>query len=552
MGVRVAECRGSECHPVIGWIEACASPERGQTSTWFRVATKQKYHTQTEKGEQMKVTNHNLRGSEPVDWNSIDWNKVNRNVRQLQVRIAKAEREGRIGKVRSLQRILTRSFGGRALAVKRVTENKGKDTPGVDGALWKTPRHKGVAVEWLARTRYKAQPLRRVYIPKSNGKMRPLGIPTISDRAMQALHLLGLEPVAECRADRVSYGFRKYRSTADAIEQCFKSLCRKSSAEWILEGDIKGCFDHISHDWLLANIPMDKRVLKKWLNAGYLEADAFYSTEEGTPQGGIISPVLANMALDGLELKLCERFKRRESTREGAKWVNRHGSRNRKVLYVRYADDFVITGVSKEFLENEVKPLVREFLAERGLYLSEEKTAITHIEEGFDFLGMTIRKLGGKVLTKPSKKSVERILEKVREMIRRNKAASAYRLIRMLNPVLRGWANHFRHVCSKQIFVDIDNALWEAIWRWAKRRHPKKTRKWVAKKYFRSVGSRNWQFFGKAPDGKLFHLLYVAKTAIRRHVQIRGDANPYDPTWDDYLAQRASGKGTMLPVGCTA
>ncbi|MHB0999089.1 MAG: group II intron reverse transcriptase/maturase [Armatimonadota bacterium] len=496
----------------------------------------------------MKVTKHDLRGSESVDWNSIRWDEANRNVRQLQVRIAKAEREGRIGKVRSLQRILTRSFGGRVLAVKRVTENKGKDTPGVDGDLWRTPRSKGAAVEWLARTRYKAQPLRRVYIPKSNGKMRPLGIPTISDRAMQALHLLGLDPVAEYRADRDSYGFRKYRSTADAIEQCFKGLCRKRSAEWILEGDIKGCFDNISHDWLIANVPMDKRVLKQWLKAGYMEANAFHSTDEGTPQGGIISPVLANMALDGLELMLYKRFKNRKSSSEGAEWINRHGSRNRKVLFVRYADDFIITGISKEFLENEVKPLVQEFLAERGLYLSEEKTAITHIEEGFDFLGMTIRKMDGKVFTKPSKKSVHNILEKVRGIIRRNKSTSAYHLTCLLNPVLRGWANYFRHGCSKQIFTDIDSALWEALKRWAYRRHSNKTRKWIAKKYFRSVGSRNWIFFGNDENGKPFHLLHVAKTAIRRHVKIRGDANPYDPVWDDYLARRASGKSTMLPV----
>lgn len=500
----------------------------------------------------MRVTKHDLRSSEPVDWDSIDWSNVNRNVRQLQVRIAKAEREGRIGKVRSLQRILTRSFGGRASAVKRVTENKGKDTPGVDGELWSTPRRKGSAVTRLAGAHYKAQPLRRVYIPKSNGKMRPLGIPTIFDRAMQALHLLGLDPVAECRADRASYGFRKYRSTADAIEQSFKALCRKGSAEWILEGDIKGCFDHISHEWLLANVPMDKRVLRQWLKAGYLEADAFHSTDEGTPQGGIISPVLANMALDGLEPMLYERFKQRSSTYGVTKWVNRHGSRDRKVLFVRYADDFIITGVSKEFLEDEVKPLVRDYLAERGLQLSEEKTAVTHIEEGFDFLGMTLRKRGGRLLVTPSKKSVEKILEKVRGIIRRNKSARADSLAKLLNSVLRGWANHFRHVCSKQVFTDIDNALWEALKRWAYRRHPKKSRKWIAAKYFRSVGSRNWIFFGEGQDGKPYHLFCTAKTAIRRHIKIRSDANPYDPAWDDYLAQRASGKATTRPVGCNA
>lgn len=494
----------------------------------------------------MKAPTRNLRSSEPVNWSAINWSAVDRNVRQLQVRIAKAEQAGRIGKVRALQRILANSFSGRAAAVKRVTSNKGKRTPGIDGELWNTDRQKSDAIERLKQTHYRAQPLRRVYIPKSNGKMRPLGIPTMLDRAMQALHLLGLDPVAECRADGNSYGFRKHRSTADAIECSFRALQHANAARWVLEGDIKGCFDHISHEWLLAHIPMDRRVLRQWLKAGYLEAHAFHHTDEGTPQGGIISPVLANMTLDGLEPFLYERFKRKETTNGVSRWVNRFGRKNRKLQFVRYADDFIITGDSREFLEDEVKPLVRDFLAERGLLLSEEKTRTTHIEEGFDFLGMTLRRLGGKVLTKPSKKSIAAILLKVRTIIRRNKTASAYGLIMLLNPVLQGWANYHRHVCSKRVFTRIDNALWEALKRWVYRRHPKKTRKWIMKKYFRSAGARHWIFFGDDAQGHRRHLFTVAKVPIERHIKIRSQANPYDPAWDAYWTQRAS--RTSLPA----
>ncbi len=252
-----------------------------------------------------------------VNWHSIDWAKCHGNVRKLQARIVKATKEGRWGKVKALQRLLTTSFSGKALAVKRVTGNKGRNTPGVDGEIWSTPDAKSKGMLSLRRRGYRPAPLRRIYIPKANGKRRPLGIPTFRDRAMQALYLLALDPVAETAADPNSYGFRPGRSTADAIEQCFKALARKDRAQWILEGDIRGCFDNISHDWLVANIPMDKAILRKWLKAGYMEGEALFVTGEGTPQGGIISPVLANMALDGLEPLLAKRFPR--ETKRGGK-----------------------------------------------------------------------------------------------------------------------------------------------------------------------------------------------------------------------------------------
>jgi RNA-directed DNA polymerase len=252
------------------------------------------------------------------------------------------------------------------------------------------------------------------------------------------------------------------------------------------------------------------------------------------------------MALDGLEHELYSAYRTRQTYLGKTRWSNRQGLKNRKVMYIRYADDFIITGISKEFLEEEVKPLVQEFLAKRGLHLSEEKTKITHIEEGFDFLGMMIRKQGGKVIIKPSKKSVENILRKLREIIRKNKATSAYDLTLMLNPVIRGWANHFRHVCSKRIFAKIDHNLWESVARWAYRRHPEKGRKWVIDKYFRTIGSRHWVFFGKDKEGRTVDLVNASSTPIRRHIKILGEANPYEPSWEEYLSKRSS-KGTLLP-----
>jgi group II intron reverse transcriptase/maturase len=237
-------------------------------------------------------------------WHAIHWQAANQEVKRLQVRIVKAQQQGKWGKVKALQHLLTHSFSGKALAVKRVTENQGKRTPGVDGEIWKTPQKKAEAIETLTQRGYHPQPLRRIYIPKSNGSKRPLSIPTMKDRAMQALYLLALDPIAEIQADPNSYGFRKERSTADAIDQCHTVLSNRAGAEWILEGDIKACFDKISHTWLEAHIPMEKSILQKWLKAGFIEKRVLKPTEEGTPQGGICSPVIANLALDGLEAKL--------------------------------------------------------------------------------------------------------------------------------------------------------------------------------------------------------------------------------------------------------
>lgn len=464
-----------------------------------------------------------------VSWPGINWAKVQRQVRGLQARIVKATQEGKHNRAKALQWLLTHSFSDKALAVKRVTGNKGKNTPGVDKVTWKTPVAKANAIASLKRRGYSPLPLRRVLIPKKNGKTRPLGIPVMKCRAMQALHLLALEPIAETTADPNSYGFRPKRATADAGEQCFNALSGRNCAQWVLEADIKGCFDNISHDWMMANIPMDKVILKKWLKAGYVYQNELFPTEAGTPQGGIISPVLANMVLDGLETMLEGKFPKARN-------------KNMKMNMVRYADDFIITGHSKEWLEQAVKPAVVEFLAARGLILSPEKTQITHITEGFDFLGWNIRKYNGKFLTKPAKANIKAHLDKLRGIIKANGTAKQANLIGRLNPILRGWANYHRHVVAKKAFARIDSMVWAMLWRWAVRRHPNKGACWIKDRYFKVRGSRNWVFAAseKQEDGTIKDLVLLneADTPIHRHVKIKAAANPHDPEWEPYFEAR--------------
>lgn len=475
---------------------------------------------------------------EMVTWHSIDWATCHLNVRRLQARIVKATEEGRWNKVKALQWILTHSRSGKELAVKRVTENKGKNTPGVDGETWSTPEAKTEAMTSLQRRGYQPQPLRRVYIPKSNGKQRPLGIPTMKDRAMQALYLLALDPVSETKADRNSYGFRKVRSAHDALEQCFTALGKPSkSAQWVLDADIKGCFDNIDHDWMLTHVPMDRQVLRKWLKAGYVERASLFPTEMGTPQGGIISPTLANMVLDGLERRLADRIRQRKS--------NGVVVYNPKINFIRYADDFVVTGDSAETLDR-VKAVVIEFLAERGLELSPEKTRIVHISEGFNFLGQNVRLYGDKVLIKPSKEALQRIYDKVRDIVQRNKAVEQRELIRMLNPVIQGWVNYHRHAVSSVVFSKLDFLIWKLLWQWATRRHRGKGRKWIKKRYWRTLGTRTWTFATDVSDGdsvRTMSLVYATDTRVRRHVKVQAEVNPYSPKWESYLAERHALQG---------
>ncbi|UVL38604.1 group II intron reverse transcriptase/maturase [Pseudomonas sp. B21-040] len=465
----------------------------------------------------------------PQHWHDIDWWRVQRNVRAMQIRIAKACREGNWRRVKALQRMLTRSRSARYLAVRRVTENQGKRTAGVDRVLWDTPDAKWKAANGLKRHGYKPRPLRRVFIPKSNGKERPLGIPTMTDRAMQALYLLALAPIAETTGDPNSYGFRIERATADAMGQLFVCLSKKVSAQWVLEADIKGCFDHINHDWLIANVPTDKVVLRKWLKAGVIHKGQLQATDAGTPQGGIISPTLANLVLDGLESQL-------------KLYWGVTKAKKLKINVVRYADDFVITGTSREVLETEVRPWVEQFLAVRGLQLSLEKTRVIHIKEGFDFLGWNFRKYDGKLLIKPSKKNVKAFYSKVRGVISTSKTVRQEDLIRQLNPILRGWAFYHQPVVAKKAYSRMDHMIFLALWRWAKRRHPKKTLQWIGAKYFRPMKGRTGVFATATMNDKgemrTIELYSLASTPIERHKKVSGEYNPFDPSMEEMGEKR--------------
>jgi RNA-directed DNA polymerase len=449
-----------------------------------------------------------------IQWNDIDWKKVIQSVNKLQTRITKAVKEGKWHLVKRLQYLLTHSFYAKLLAVRTICQNKGKRTAGIDGKKWLTPKAKMKAALNLSDESYKAKPLKRVFIEKpGKKKKRPLGIPTMYDRAIQALYAFALGPVAETTADIASFGFRKSRSAQDACEQAFVCLSRRNSAQWILEGDIKGCFDNINHEWLLDNIPMDKSILKQFLKAGFVYKHHLNSTKAGTPQGGIISPILANMALDGIEYVISEKYY------SGKSWKS---CNLRKVNFVRYADDFIVTADSGETAK-EIRELIEMFLKERGLELSIEKTLITHIDLGFDFLGWNFRKYKGKLLTKPSKKSIENVTKKISDMIKNGKAWKQEDLIGALNPIIIGWTNYHQSVVSKETFSKLDYTVWNMLWRWAKRRHPEKPRSWIAKRYWHSEGTRNWVFSTKNKNKlKLF-----SDTKIVRHIRLKLDRNPY-------------------------
>ncbi len=454
-----------------------------------------------------------------IEWETIDWKNVENSVNRLQFRIAKATREKKWYLVKRLQYLLTHSYYAKLLAVRKVTTNKGKRTPGIDGEVWEESATKMRAARRLTDRHYKAKPLKRVYIEKKSKKAkRPLGIPCMYDRAMQALYAMALEPVSETIADSNSFGFRKYRSCKDACEYIFNSLAKKHSAQWILEGDIKGCFDHISHEWLMENIPMDKSILKEFLKSGYLFNEQMYPTDEGTPQGGIISPILANMVLDGIQERLYNKYHVGNQTGR----YSSYKSAQMKVNYARYADDFIVTAATRE-IALEIKEIIKEFLAVRGLELSEEKTLVTHVEEGFDFLGWTFRKFRNKLIIRPSKDSIKKFVAEISDTI--HKEGSIFTqdvLITHLNQKIRGWVNYHQTVCSKKIFASIDHQIFEILWHNMKRKHTKKGRKWIKEKYWKTIGNQKWRFAG---DSQI--LIQLAQTPIIRHPKLKLDKNPY-------------------------
>jgi RNA-directed DNA polymerase len=458
-------------------------------------------------------------------WKQINWKTVKAFVYRMQMRIAKSIREGRWGKAKALQHLLSRSFYGRLWAIKRIISNKGSRTPGIDGVTWNSSGKRWRAALNLNVNGYQAQPLRRIYIPKKNGKKRPLGIPTLHDRAMQELFSLGLRPIAETTGDKHSYGFREKRSLHDAIKMSFITLATKVSAQWVLEADIKACFDEIDHDWLLKNIPLPQRMLRQWLKAGYMESSILHDTEAGTPQGGIISPILCNMTLDGLESLV----------------IKGRNKKRRKLNIIRYADDFIVTGASPEILLDEIKPDLEQFLDERGLTLSEEKTKLSHLSDGFDFLGFNIRKYNQKLLIQPEDGKTQTLLAKVKEFLNNHRGIPFHVMLIKLNRIIRGWAYAYRRVVAKARMGYIDNRLYFLVRKWLRREHRSKTWAWIAKRYRRRINGRV-EFcdstISAKGEFKTVRLFKAADLPIRYHIKIQSEASPYHPDYAEYFANR--------------
>jgi RNA-directed DNA polymerase len=477
-------------------------------------------------------------------WNAINWHRAIRTVRNLRQRLFRAAQEGDLKKVRSLQKLMLKSYSNRLVSVRRVAQiNAGKDTPGVDKLVLKTPAARGRMVDHLAHfTLWKAKPVRRVYIPKASGKLRPLGIPVVMDRCLQAMVKNALEPVWEARFEGSSYGFRPGRSCHDAIEKIYGLARPNKTKKWVLDADIRGAFDHISHEYLLTTIgPVPgKELIKQWLKAGYVEHGTFHATEQGTPQGGVVSPLLANIALHGMEEAI------------GVKYDYR-GQLIGKRAVVRYADDFVCFCETKEDAEH-VQSILTEWLKERGLTLSQEKTRIVHLTEGFDFLGFNIRhyrapltsRTGWKLLIKPSKESVQAMQKKLKDLWDEAQGGNVQAVLTKLNPVIRGWANYFRTAVAKEIFSKVDSWMFYKEDRYTRWTHPNKPKDWRHRKYWGRLNldlRDPWVFGDKQTGG---YLLKFSWFPIERHTLVKGTASPDDPKLKDYWKGRQGAKARDL------
>lgn len=475
-------------------------------------------------------------------WHSIDWKATAQRVRNLRRRIYRASQLQQPNRVRSLMKLMLRSRANLYASVRRVTQdNPGRKTPGIDGQLACTVAERDQLIHQMGNyTLDQVKPTRRIIIPKRNGKLRPLGIPCLVDRVAQAMVKNALEPSWEARFEPHSYGFRPGRSAHDALEYTWRCLRAGCKRPWILDADIQGAFDQISHTFLmqtLGNIP-GRALIHAWLKAGYLETGNWFATERGTPQGGLISPLLLNIALHGLGNDLYQRFRYHQPRQIPRKYYLIKDARYR---IVRFADDFVVMSETKAEIEQLV-PVLSDWLARRGLQLHPDKTRIVHIDDGFNFLGMTLRRFNGHCLTKPDKSRVLEQLRSVRLWLKQHPAISPEGMIRHLNPILRGWAQYYQPGTSKVTFKWMSHQLWQASWRWCMRRHPQKGKRWVQRKYYRTLSGRKWIFATEVTDRrgqrKLLRLFNLADTPIRSHILVRDTYTPDDAIQAAYGYQR--------------
>ena len=465
----------------------------------------------------------NDRGYPPTVWHQIDWRKAARRVQSLRCRIFRATKEQRWKPVRHLTQLLLRSYANVLVSVRRITQvNHGRHTPGIDGERVTTPEERAKLVDDLRQYHpWRAAPVRRVYIPKANGKQRPLGIPTIRDRVMQMVVKNAMEPRFEAEFEAQSYGFRPGRCCQDAIEEVYVALNNGAVGHhhYILDADIQGAFDHISQAFILRRIGSmpGRELIRQWLKAGYWEQGTLHHTTEGTPQGGVISPLLANIALDGLAKQLGKGYR-----------------------MARYADDIVVMAKSLPAIE-QACPVVTAFLKERGLVLHPEKTRIVQRTEGFDSLGFHVQMRGQKLLITPQQQKVQALLRDVRSWLKHHQTVSPEAVVRHLNPLLRGWARYSRHVVSKPTFQHVDYHLWRALWQWAQRRHPRKAKRWIYRRYF-EVGKYGATLYAESRERRgqtsRRRLERLPTIPIVRHVKVKGRASPDDPTLKTYWESR--------------